>query len=189
LNRWREKRLEVATHEAGHALVALTLGLEVRLATILDGRLGPARIELVGEDAGTLEARAMVRLAGRQALVAFGQLDPSTELGCRKDLEEARAYAVAIAGGDEGAGAVLDELRTKVDDLIFEHHLALGQISIELLKCWTLTGAELLEIATNEPNRSRRAVPFGGAAGAAGPGVCHQRAPGPLIEGVPLCRS
>jgi hypothetical protein len=132
----------VATHEAGPALIALTVGLDVRLATILDGQLGPPRIELDAK-AGTLEARAMVRLAGRQALVAFGQLDPSTELGCRKDLEEARAYALVIAGGEEGAGAVLDRLHAKVDDLIFEHRLVLGEISIALLERWTLTGAEL----------------------------------------------
>jgi hypothetical protein len=151
----------VATHEAGHALIALVLGLDVRLATILGGADGPARIELVDQDAGSLEAQAMVRLAGRQALVAFGQLDGSTELGCRKDLEEARAYALVIADGDEtGASAVLDQLRAKVDDLIFEHRLVLGEISIALLERWTLTGVELHEIAArgmSAPERDRRA--------------------------------
>ena len=141
-------RLELATHEAGHALVALALGLDVKLATILVDQHGRARIELTDRDAGTLEAQACVRLAGRQALVAFGELDPSNELGCRQDMEQARAYALVITEGDElEAHAVLKALRSRVDDLLLEHRLALGEISIALLKRWTLTGDELDQIA------------------------------------------
>jgi hypothetical protein len=147
-------RLTEATHEAGHALVAVALGLEVKLATILGDRKLRAYIELAEPEACSLRAHAMVRLASRQAHVAYGELDiPGTEIGCRQDLEEARAYALVMADGDEdGAQALLAELRAEVDDLFFERGSDLGNISIALLKHWTLTGAELRDIiATPTP--------------------------------------
>jgi hypothetical protein len=134
-------RLDTATHEAGHAVVALALGIDVKLATILRAPGSVGRVELIEPDAGSLEDRAMVRLAGERAMVAFG-LYP--DAGCLKDLSEARTYALTLTGGDESRTEdILGSLRVTVDDLIFEHGLEIGDVSVALLERSTLTGAEL----------------------------------------------
>jgi hypothetical protein len=146
VNRWAERRLAVATHEAGHALVAIALGVDIRSATIGHAYAG-AEVHLVEQDQGGPEAQAMIRIAGRRALAAYGLLDASTELGCRADLEEAQSFALAAAGGNQArADVLLEELSSRVDELLFVHHVALGEISIALLERGELTGAELLAI-------------------------------------------
>jgi hypothetical protein len=125
--------------------VALVLGVDVRLATI-DDKLEGARVTFAGASG---REQALIRLAGRQALIGFGQLDDDNEAGCEQDLRQALAYALAVAPGDRPrADRVLDELRAEVDDLLLEHAHLLGEISIALLQRAELTGAELLEIAT-----------------------------------------
>lgn len=143
-------RASDAAHEAGHAVVALLLGLEVRSATIVGGPWqSSSSVELADPEAGTAEHRCMVRLAGRQALVAFGDLEvPTAELGCRRDELEAHAYAVEIASGDQAqARQVLGELRRQVDDILLEHRNELGRVCIALLERGTLSANELDEIA------------------------------------------
>jgi ATP-dependent Zn protease len=141
------ERLAISTHEAGHALVSLALGLDVSMATILADEDSTGHIELVDPDAGSLADRASVRLASHEALVAYGELTPETERGCAKDLREARAFALASTNGDESAAdELLAELRSKVREIIFDRSADLGAIALALLEHWTLTGSELKEL-------------------------------------------
>lgn len=179
-------RSATAAHEAGHAIVAVLLGLNVRLVTILSDdpcRRSQAFTDLSDPDEHDLEAAAMVRLAGQRALVAFGELDvPGAEIGCRRDIQEARAFALVLADGHEvQARSVLRDLRARVDDLLLEHHLGLGRLSIELLKHWTLTGPEIAAALAGDA---------GDSASNAGPaGVSLSAASGPVPASLHLVRS
>jgi hypothetical protein len=135
----------VATHEAGHALVAIALRVDVRLATIGDDELEGAQVTFAGASA---REQALIRLAGRQALVGFGQLNDDSEARCEQDLRQALAYALAVTPGDRPrANVLVDLLRAEVDDLLLAQARLLGEISIALLQRGELTGAELHEIA------------------------------------------
>jgi hypothetical protein len=101
------------------------------------------------DDGGTLAERAMVRLAGREALKLAGLLDASAELGCRRDLEEAQACALELAGGDKAkAERILAELRVKTSRLLFdrdrwrEH----GAVALAVLQRETLNRDELRRV-------------------------------------------
>jgi hypothetical protein len=100
------------------------------------------------DEEGSLEARVMVRLASRQALIAHGEIDcPTAELGCRTDEAEAFDDALQIVGREARAREVIRDLRAEVDDLLLEHRHELGAICVALLQRWTLSGDEVREIA------------------------------------------
>jgi len=145
-----------ATHEAGHAVAALALGVGVKLATILtDDGIG-GHVDLIDSEDARLAERAMVYLAGREAVSLAGLLDDDAQRGCRGDLERVRALVLPLADGDATAAERLTvELSVRVRDLLseWEHASAVGRVSIELLQRWTLTGAEVSEIVTAEAER------------------------------------
>jgi ATP-dependent Zn protease len=138
----------IAVHEAGHALAALMFNHDVTFATILADKDSGGRVDFDDWDqAGTLEERTMVLLAGREALVLSGLLTDDARAGCARDLAHARAHVLVHCNGDEArADQLTSELRARTNALLAEHFPAVGEVSIELLKRLTLTGNELREI-------------------------------------------
>jgi ATP-dependent Zn protease len=147
------ERIERATHEAGHAIVALAVGIGVARVSIRGDRDNNGACE-VG-DTGSLEAKAMTRLAGREALSLSGL--PVTH--CGRDLREARSYAVELVG-EADADRVLEELRAKTNTLLrdWDRWRELGDVTIALLERETLTGSELGSVLYSARLRSARAA-------------------------------
>jgi len=137
-----QERLERATHEAGHVVAAVAQGIPVGRVSIRGGRSNHGVVE-IADDEGSLEARAIVRLAGREALLLAGL----PVRGCGQDTREARALAVEQAG-ETNADLVLAEWRARTRVLLFdrdrwrEH----GAVALALLERETVTGSELPSI-------------------------------------------
>jgi len=145
-----QRRLRTAVHEAGHAVAAVALGHEVKLATILADGESSGHIE-VEDQTRSLAERAMVRLAGREAMI-LSDLGEHVLPGCREDLFRAHRYVLVLAEGDEArAGEITEELRTRTNELLFDRARELGEVSIALLEHDTLTADELRNLISGEP--------------------------------------
>lgn len=92
-----EQLRAVATHEAGHAIVAHRLNLPVLSATIMasETAAGSTRLDVTGliPDRITLEAQVMAALAGRCADIVLGQ---GANAGATSDLKEATRLVAAL---------------------------------------------------------------------------------------------
>lgn len=158
MNDRAEERLRVATHEAGHAVIAALLGLEVLSATIERDAASTGRTELRGDEQATPRVRVLLRMAGAAAEKAYGLADG---LGCYRDQREAHEIALRSAGW-AGVGPLLDELRAEVDVLVFQHSRAIGEVSIRLLRRGTVPGAKIHKLAARPSTGKRATAPGGG---------------------------
>ncbi|RDI58571.1 AAA family ATPase [Microvirga subterranea] len=177
---------EVALHEAGHAVLALKLGLRVEHVTVQPGQVeaGHTRIALpnVLPDRAALEAQVVAMLAGRAADAILGRGGPNA--GAVADLREATRLVAAIHAsfglGDTLAHrapheeaelllrldpkltavveADLRRLMTRAVALVREHEHSIRTVAGALVARRTLVGMDLTEIiARSEAHAHARA--------------------------------
>jgi ATP-dependent Zn protease len=123
-----QRLVEIALHEAGHAVISRLVGLPSGTATLCDHD-GVAR-SYVQDDGGTKSA--LVALAGRAATeVILG-----TDGGC--GLDDAKAINL-LNGNSYARGSLLAQAR----ELIRQHCAAVERVAHVLLDRGTLSGAEI----------------------------------------------
>jgi hypothetical protein len=148
------ERIERAIHESGHCVVALALGIGVARVSIRGDRDNNGACE-VG-DTGSLEAKAMVRLAGRAACQLSGL---TAARGFGRDEREARALALEAGGDETEAERLLADWRAKTRELLVDrnHWREHGAVAVALLERETVSGSELGSVLYWTRLRSRAA--------------------------------
>jgi ATP-dependent Zn protease len=137
-------RLEVAYHEAGHAVLARVLGLRSGRATLRDHD-GRARAYL---NPGDSIDGVLAVLGGRAATEEL--LGYADDFGCSTD--DRRALALLMAPGiierePWYAKIVRRQLTAQARDLVRRHRGAIERVAHALLARGTLTGAEIDRLA------------------------------------------
>lgn len=133
-----------AYHEAGHAVIALSLGRIVKEVSILPGgkRLGYCEMQKgTGRKLkDTLETDVLILLAG---LAAEAKISGQYALGgASQDLQMAERLVLMRAGNARQAGRLLERMLDKVEHLMMEPATwnAIDSIAQELLKSRSLSG-------------------------------------------------
>jgi hypothetical protein len=126
----------VAIHEAGHAVAALALGLEVH-AVHLAGRV-TLRRHSPSEPADLL----LFYLSGVEAeRLAFGSPPPG---GCKLDTYAARRAGFEMIGDLTATDALVESSQSQVRQLLSDRWLDVDRVALALLTgTGTLSGAEL----------------------------------------------
>lgn len=140
----------VAIHEAGHAIVAVTLGFEVTTVSIKGAGSAGGCTDMTISPVSTREAierRVMVLLAGRAANAAFGSL-PDT--GALSDLAEAtRLLGAASAAFGLGDAFVVRARPDDVRGLVARDRALADTIEVDLQRLMRRT-----EVMVNGNRRS-----------------------------------
>jgi hypothetical protein len=134
-----ELELEIAVHEAGHAVIARVLGLEGGAATLVADESGRAQAAWTADNS---IKDIMASLGGRAATEVL--LDRASDEGCSFDDE--RAMGLLESNGFRGC---FDARRCLLGDtrrLAERHKAAIALVAIALLDRETLTGGEIDEL-------------------------------------------
>ncbi len=169
------ERRHVAIHEAGHAAVALVLGLEIARVSIRGQGTTGGVTELAIPSVSTLadiERRVLVLLAGRAANMAAGA---APDTGATSDISEATRLmtaaqvsyglddglvartspdgALALVGRDLALASTVDvrlkNLMRKAHDLVARERSLIDAIADALMRQQVLDGEQLVAIARN----------------------------------------
>jgi hypothetical protein len=133
--------LEVAVHEAGHAVIARAVGWRGGKVTLQDAD-GNARNYYHVDDDRTSLKEALVGLGGRAATEVL--LGHASDPGCAIDDAKIGQVLEANGFGDKGfAFDVRMALLADVHALIRRHQAAVALVAVNLLARETLSGAEI----------------------------------------------
>ena len=127
-----------AHHEAGHAVIGRVLGLEGGLVTIVKDDIGDGRAAF--RASGTVEARIVMSLAGREAESVFGFDNADNEM------TEGAGYDRSHIGflcAEAGQVIDIERLRRKTRRLVQKHRASIDRVAHALLERKTLQGDEL----------------------------------------------
>ncbi len=153
-----DRPLYDSTHEAGHAVVGLLLGVSQDVVTIeADAAAGNAGhviqnhgspyLDLGGEN-WNLMVRAITSYAGHMATLRLGYDEDYIEAGAENDYRDAAFACHSIAGPDEDYCAELQKSASDTARMMVD--LCWGQIELvasALEETHTLSGAEVEEIS------------------------------------------
>jgi Peptidase family M41 len=156
----KESRVVTAYHEAGHAVAAVTLGLDLEVASIVpDGdRLGHV---IVTVD----EARDLDYYVRRATMTWCGPLAGERHFGARvedlgdDDRDQVAAYGDLVALGSGEAGDFAQWTRSRAMNLLAVHFDAIADVALALLEHDVLTGDEIRRIVAAAEG-SAAVVPF-----------------------------
>lgn len=167
---------ELATHEAGHALVASLLGLPIRRAELLPedrpdlagvvslhaGGDGPLRLVVGALDKarGHLHDAAVV-LAGPLAAAQRWAIAVKVGARDRRQFQEAVASfrRQAPRGFRHEAGVVAERIEAVLRDMLATERVALDALAVGLAKRGRLSGAEVEKIVRENRARPTRDWP------------------------------
>lgn len=139
----------MAYHEAGHAVVAVTLGVGVREVSMGDGKTGHTDYEHTREqmtrELGALEGRRRYALAIRGGQAAQERWRPGiASFGCEDDWAQYlmidRPVLCAETGEDRGVWD--DRIVNQIRELVDARWLAIEALALELLDHKCLSGEE-----------------------------------------------
>jgi ATP-dependent Zn protease len=168
-------REHVAYHEAGHAVVCLLLGHEVRDVTIKTDKQaeGRTRIYMHMPEWGATEDDIRIELAGAiaEALVNPTSFEDKIKLSAQGDMQRIRKFALEIAletlafngksvlVGDlmVEADGIIGKVMEETEALVEGNKQAIIRVAEALLEHGTLTGDEVKQfIESYEDNQVRR---------------------------------
>jgi ATP-dependent Zn protease len=134
---------EVAFHEAAHAVAALLLGLPVATVSVKarEHSLGHVMLGTALNRVEILDAIQMFLAGGAAARKLTGR----AALGDEDDLQQARAFAGAMAGRARAAELV-DDARALVDALVIEHWDSIQRVAAALLTHGNLRGDKVADL-------------------------------------------
>jgi ATP-dependent Zn protease len=136
-----------AYHEAGHAVIALRLGYEVRKVTIIrrQGVLGKADIRN-----RTSPDDIRINLAGALAEALVNPNDEQIQLGAHSDWRNTRRSAREFEAlgfiGDQEGGTLIEELLHETRALVRRDKEAIARVADALLEHKTLRGDDIKRI-------------------------------------------
>jgi ATP-dependent Zn protease len=156
---WRPTREQTAYHEAGHAVIGLVLGYDVRKATIRQrysylgsawiskkrhGSLGSTEVQSAGVSPGSDDfGHICIDLAGPLAekLVSPDPFDELIRYGARGDWQSAHKRARRI--NRQLADILIDVLMGETRALVQQHKDAIACVAAALLEHETLTADDI----------------------------------------------
>jgi cell division protease FtsH len=152
------ERRHTAYHEAGHAVIGLVLGYDVRKATIRprysylgsawisNERNGSTEIQAGSDSEVDLVGRICVGLAGlfAEQLVSRAPLDELIDDSAWTDWQRAQKNARRI--NRRKAEMLIDVLMEETKALVQQHRQAIIRVAEALLERWTLTGEEIKQL-------------------------------------------
>jgi ATP-dependent Zn protease len=137
-----------AYHEAGHAVIAIRLGYEVKKASIVrrQGVLG--RVTTRNRTSSPDDIR--FDLAGQLAEALVNPNDEQVQIGAHSDWRNTRRsvsefIALGFIGDEEGS-TLIDELLHETRALVHRDRDVIGRVADALLERKTLTGLEIKQI-------------------------------------------
>jgi hypothetical protein len=145
----------IAYHEAGHAVIALRLGYEVKWVTIKPRRRSLGRAEIQHGSPSPDDIR--IDLAGplAEALVNPTPFHEKIQLGSRGDWRNTgrsvREFVALEFIGDQEGDILIDELLQETKALVRRDREAISRVAEALLTRKTLTGAEIKRIMGDTP--------------------------------------
>jgi len=140
-------RRYTAYHEAGHAVIALRLGYEIRKVTIVPRRGSLGRAEIRNR---TSPDDIRISLAGALAEALVNPTPSDIQDGSRTDWRNARRSTREFAAlgfiGPREKGILIEELLQETRALVRRDKKAIARVAEALLKRWTLTGDDIKRI-------------------------------------------
>jgi ATP-dependent Zn protease len=142
-----------AYHEAGHAVIAIRLGYEVKKASIVRRQGVLDRVTTRNRTSSPDDIR--FDLAGQLAEALVNSNDEQIQIGAHSDWRSTRRsvrefVALGFIGDQEG-GTLIDELLQEIRALVRRDREAIGRVADALLTRKTLTGAEIKRIMEEVP--------------------------------------
>lgn len=136
--------LATAYHEAGHAVIALTLGRNVQCVSILPNQLRLGKCELkkgrVKPAHDPVEVEILILLGGVAAEACY--TGKYAWAGAQQDLRDVRSMTSQRASGEKQVARLERRLLHKVEHLLADPAVwrATELIAAELLRCTTISG-------------------------------------------------
>jgi hypothetical protein len=136
-----DKRRAAAVHEAGHAVAAWALGLQVEQLCIDD--IGNGDTETTGEDHLPIADQVAIHRAGQQATIMLAVEAPTHMAG--RDRERVTGLLNRLAVEDQHR--ILESGRRRARDLLKMNIATLTAVAAELEQAGSIDAAAFLKIA------------------------------------------